>query len=524
MNRDIQLIIPMSGVGRRFIEAGYTEPKPLIVVDDKPIIEHVINMFPSINDITFICNEYHLSNTNMREILLSIVPNCKIYSVPNENRKGPVDAVYQIEQKIRDNAEVIVSYCDYGTVWDFDKFLEFVKDYDGAIPCYKGFHPHMLGGDNYAFCKETNNVLEQIKEKEPFTKDKMSEYASNGTYYFKSGSILKKYFKELINLDINLKGEYYVSLIYNLLVKDGLKVGIFEIEKMLQWGTPYDLEIYKGWSKYFKNIKTGQKIVSNPPETTMLMPMAGKGDRFKQQGYNKPKPLIEVDGLPMVIRAAQCLPSCNEHTFVVLDEHFKDIDNGMLLVNQFNRCNIIPINKVTQGQACTCEIALKKTKYDLNKPIMITACDNGAYYNADKYKSLVDDQSVDIIVWSFRNNQTSKINPNMYAWLDVDENDNICHVSCKKFIYDDPLKTHAIIGTMFFRKAQYFIDGLLENYKQNITTNGEFYVDDVLNQNIKAGLVVKVFEVENYICWGTPNDYKTYNYWKEYFESPLNIL
>jgi bifunctional N-acetylglucosamine-1-phosphate-uridyltransferase/glucosamine-1-phosphate-acetyltransferase GlmU-like protein len=129
------------------------------------------------------------------------------------------------------------------------------------------------------------------------------------------------------------------------------------------------------------------------------------------------------------------------------------------------------------------------------------------------------DRNIDIIVWSFRNNQTSKINPNAYAWLNVDENNFIKHVSCKKFIYDDPLKTHAIIGTMFFRKAKYFMDGLNKNYHENIRTNNEFYVDDVLNQNIKNGLNIKVFEVKNYICWGTPDDYKTYNYWKEFFKN-----
>jgi hypothetical protein len=70
---------------------------------------------------------------------------------------------------------------------------------------------------------------------------------------------------------------------------------------------------------------------------------------------------------------------------------------------------------------------------------------------------------------------------------------------------------------MFFRKGQYFMDGLKANYDENIRTNGEFYVDDVLNQNIKSGLKVKVFEVKNYICWGTPNDYRTYTYWRDYF-------
>ena len=53
---------------------------------------------------------------------------------------------------------------------------------------------------------------------------------------------------------------------------------------------------------------------------------------------------------------------------------------------------------------------------------------------------------------------------------------------------------------------------------RKIRTNNEFYVDDVLNQNIKSGLNVKVFEVDNYICWGTPDDYKVYNYWKEHFQ------
>ena len=130
---------------------------------------------------------------------------------------------------------------------------------------------------------------------------------------------------------------------------------------------------------------------------------------------------------------------------------------------------------------------------------------------------MVNDTSIDIIVWTFRNNQASKTNPNAYAWLDVDDNGFVRYVSCKNFIYEDPLTTHAIVGTMFFRKCEYFTKGYNSNIKEDIRTNGEFYVDDVLNQNIKDGLKVKVFEVENYICWGTPNDFRTYNYWEDYF-------
>lgn len=511
-----QIVIPMSGIGKRFLESGYNTPKPLIEVEGKPIIEHVVELFDKPDDVIFICNEKHLKETNMFKILKSISPNSKILEVPY-NKKGPVEAVNQILDHIPNDREIIVSYCDYGTVWDYKKFLIETRtnNSDGAIPCYIGFHPHMLGTDNYAFCKESDGRLIEIKEKEPFTGDKMNEYASNGTYYFKNGEILKKYFTKLVDLDINLNGEYYVSLVYNLLVNDGLKVTIFEIEKMLQWGTPYDLEIFKKWSNYFN--KPQIKKIKNPKNTTLILPMAGKGSRFSEQGYEKPKPLLTVNNNPMVIEAVDCLPSCDKNIFICLKDHIEKFNLDGILKKYYLNTKILGIQEVTEGQACTCELGIKTFDVNPEDPIMISACDNGVYYNVDEYEKMLKDETIDVIVWSFRNNQSSKNNPNAYAWLKVDENNKIHHVSCKNFIYDDPLKTHAIIGTMFFRKAKYFTYGLELNYKNNIRTNNEFYVDDILNQNIKMGLNVKVFEVEDYICWGTPDDYKTYNYWKNYF-------
>jgi len=520
MNNKPQLIIPMSGIGKRFIDAGYDTPKPLIVVDGKPIIEHVVNLFGRPNDVIFVCNEIHLKETNMIDILKRISPNCKIYSVPNENRCGPVDAISQIFDKINDDREVIISYCDYGTVWDYELFITETRNSKsyGAIACYTGFHPHMLGSDNYAFVKVEGNVASDIQEKKPFTDNKMNELASNGTYYFKSGSLVKKYFKLLIDNKMDLNGEYYVSLVYKLLLKDKLLVTTFLIDKMLQWGTPYDLEIYNGWSRYFTNIKTKQVKVSNPKGTTLVLPMAGKGSRFESEGYNLPKPMLNVDGKPMIIQAVNCLPSCDNNTFICLNDHIEKFKIDETIIKSFPNAKIVSIDKTTEGQACTCEIGIESNNIDLDNPILISACDNGVYYDSKKYLEMVNDESIDIIVWSFRNNQASKTNPNAYAWLNVDKDGFIKHVSCKKFIYNDPLTTHAIIGTMFFRRGSYFKDGLNKNYIENIRTNGEFYVDDVLNQNIKDGLKIKVFEVENYICWGTPNDYKTYNYWEEFFK------
>jgi len=244
----------MSGIGKRFINAGYKDPKPLIMVEGKPIIQHIVELFPGENKFTFICNDEHLRNTNMRDILEKIQPNCTIFEVSVENRKGPVDAILQAQSLIDDDEQVLISYCDYGTQWDYPKFKETIlenPDIHGAIACYTGFHPHMLGSDNYAFVRCSGKTMLEIQEKKPFTENKMNEYASNGTYYFRTGKLVKTYFQKLVDENISTNGEFYVSMVYNLLEADGLRTDIFEIQKMLQWGTPKDLEEYMIWSNYF---------------------------------------------------------------------------------------------------------------------------------------------------------------------------------------------------------------------------------------------------------------------------------
>jgi bifunctional N-acetylglucosamine-1-phosphate-uridyltransferase/glucosamine-1-phosphate-acetyltransferase GlmU-like protein len=526
--KDVQIIIPMSGLGKRFIDAGYKDPKPLIDVDGKPMIEHVIKLFPGESDFSFICNDQHLRETNMKTILQNICPIGKIYEVPVIFREGPVHAVSLIFDSIDDNKEVIVSYCDYGTYWNYESFLKDIRERnaDGAIACYRGFQQHMLGTDNYAFLQETevgSRWMNAIQEKKPFTENRMNEYASNGTYYFKTGAIMKKYFKELMEQKMKINNEYYVSMVYNLLVKDNLNVSIFEIEHMLQWGTPNDLEIYKGWSSYFMDTAT-QEDIPDKYDTTLILPMAGAGNRFAVKGYNKPKPLLDVCNKPMIIQAVNCLPDTTNKVFICLEDHIKNYNIESILQETYTGCTVISLDQITQGQACTTEIGLQKRETYSDKPILISACDNGVYYNKARYQKLLDDSTIDVIVWSFRNNPASKNNPNMYAWMETDEYDNILSVSCKKFdpSIHDIKNSHVIIGTMFFRKASFFTDGLRKNYQDNIRSNNEFYVDDVINQNIKAGLNVKVFEVDHYICWGTPDDYESFLYWKSYFGKCYN--
>jgi hypothetical protein len=246
----MKVIIPMAGLGDRFITKGYADPKPLIKVNGKQIIEYILEMFPNENDYIFICNETHINNTNMSNILYSLKPNCKIVTIP-QHKKGPVFTVKTVFDLINDDDEIIISYCDNPYLWNIEDFKTHINKnkLDGCILTHTGFHPHTLSDTKMAFIKENNGVVEEIKEKESYTDTPENEHASTGVYYFKKGSYIKKYFKELMDKDLNYNGEYYVTLVYNLLVNDNKKVGYYDTEFVTVFGTPEEIENFEAWNK-----------------------------------------------------------------------------------------------------------------------------------------------------------------------------------------------------------------------------------------------------------------------------------
>ena len=119
----MQIIIPMSGFGERFRKVGYNVPKPIIEIEGKPIIAHVVDMFPGEKDFIFVCNEDHLGEPKYRmaEILNDICPTGKILGIP-PHKLGPIHAVRQAEYLLDIEQPVIVNYCDFTCYWDWFVF------------------------------------------------------------------------------------------------------------------------------------------------------------------------------------------------------------------------------------------------------------------------------------------------------------------------------------------------------------------------------------------------------------------
>jgi len=252
----MKIIIPMTGYGSRFVAAGYKNLKPFIKVHGLPIIEWIVRgMYAGETDFLFICRQEHLDRIpDMKDRLLEIAPAAGICAIDDWIKKGPVYDVLRAADFIDDGEQCIINYCDFYMTWDYGKFVRDVekRGCEGCIPCYTGFHPHLLIEKNYyASClTDENENLVEIREKYSFEKDKTKAKHSPGVYYFKTGNLLKKYCKKLVDSNCTINGEFYASLPYNFMVQDGLKVWVpANVGKFCQWGTPEDLEDYLFWTE-----------------------------------------------------------------------------------------------------------------------------------------------------------------------------------------------------------------------------------------------------------------------------------
>jgi len=260
----------MSGTGQRFLDAGYTDIKPLIKVDGKPIIEHLLNLFPDEEHVVFVCRQEHLEETALCDTLMTLKPKAKIVSVKG-SKLGPVYAVLQAVDVIDDKEPAIVSYCDFFMDWEYGEFKKEVEENkcDAALPTYTGFHPHLLPEKNlYAGIRiDDRGYMTEIQEKHSFTSDKTKSHHSPGVHYFRKGSDIKKFFQKQIDDNVNLNGEYYVSMIYSVLKDAGLDIFVYDnIPHFCQWGTPEDLEIYEAWSRLFADLSGKEKGQTSVPK------------------------------------------------------------------------------------------------------------------------------------------------------------------------------------------------------------------------------------------------------------------
>ena len=228
----MNVIIPMAGRGKRFEDAGYSFPKPLIDVNGKPMIQIIIENLNLTAKHIFICQEEHIQKFAIPDLMNLLKPNSEIIPI-HEITQGAAETVLKAKNLINNDDELIIANSDQWIDWNQQHFLSFMrkKEADGGIVTFISTHPKW----SYVRIND-ENLVEEVAEKRP-----ISNIATVGVYYFKHGKDFVKAAEQMMTKNIRTNNEFYVAPVFNEMILSGKKIHIYPIAEMKGLGTPEDL-------------------------------------------------------------------------------------------------------------------------------------------------------------------------------------------------------------------------------------------------------------------------------------------
>jgi HAD superfamily hydrolase (TIGR01509 family) len=245
---------------------------------------------------------------------------------------------------------------------------------------------------------------------------------------------------------------------------------------------------------YFNSL-TAPKTKWKDSKLNILIPMAGAGSRFKEAGYVFPKPLIEIHGKPMIQMVVENLNVEGNFIFLVQEEHKSRYNLDALLKLIAPNCQIVYVDGVTQGAACTTLLAKELINND--NPLLIANSDQWLGWDSNSFFYTMNEQKVDGGIVTFEG-----IHPK-WSFASVDEYGLVKEVAEKK-----PISNIASTGIYYYKQGRDYVKYAEQMIGKNIRTNNEFYVCPVFNEAIADGKRIKNFHIDEFYGTGTPDDLK----------------
>ena len=227
----------------------------------------------------------------------------------------------------------------------------------------------------------------------------------------------------------------------------------------------------------------------------VLIPMAGGGSRFKAQGYTFPKPLIDVRGKPMIQIVVDNLNVDAHFIFIVQKEHYETYNLNYLLPLIAPNCDIVQVDGVTEGAACTTLLA--KEFINNNEFLLMANSDQFIEWNSNEtLYAFTNDQS-DGAILTFESTHPK------WSYAKLGDDGFVSEVAEKK-----PISKHATAGVYFWKRGSDYVKYAEQMINKNIRVNNEFYVCPVFNEAIQNNKKIKIFDIKKDGMWGigTPED------------------
>ena len=265
---------------------------------------------------------------------------------------------------------------------------------------------------------------------------------------------------------------------------------------VLRVNNPEDITYEKILSILEKNI-VYKKPKWKDNNLNVLIPMAGAGSRFENAGYTFPKPLIDVNGEPMIKVIVENLNIDANFIYIVQRNHREKYNLDTLLNLITPNCQIVEVDGVTQGAAVTTLLA--KSLINNEQPLLISNSDQYVEWNSNEFLYKVYETKLDAAILTFKSTHPK------WSFVKCDEFGYVTEVAEKK-----PISDKATVGIYYWSKGSDYVRYAERMISKNIRTNNEFYVCPVFNQAIEDKKRIKTYDVEKMFGLGTPEDLKFY--------------
>ena len=256
---------------------------------------------------------------------------------------------------------------------------------------------------------------------------------------------------------------------------------------------------YDRIKKYIQESNSEIKPKWQGGKMNVLIPMAGAGSRFEQAGYTFPKPMIDVNGKPMIQVVVDSLNIDAKYIYVVQKEHYEKYNLNHFLRLITPNCEIVQIDKMTEGAACTTLLA--KKYIDNDEPLLIANSDQYIEWDSNEfmYSMVADDIDGGILTFTASHPKWSFAKLNKEGFVE-------------KVAEKEPISNIATVGIYFYSKGSDYIKYTEQMIERDIRTNNEFYVCPVFNESIQDGKKIKIYHIDKEQMWGmgTPEDLKRF--------------
>lgn len=235
----------------------------------------------------------------------------------------------------------------------------------------------------------------------------------------------------------------------------------------------------------------------------IVIPMAGHGSRFQQAGYEDPKPLIPVHGVPMIRSVIDNLRPQQDHKFFFLCQatHINDYPLESILREASPGCEIRTLNRVTAGAACT--VLLASDGIDNDSPLMIANCDQWIDFSIDDYLRVGMRSGIDAFLMTMRDDSPK------WSYVKRDDDGLITGVIEKEVVSEE-----ATVGIYNFARGRDFVAAAKDMIRENDRSKNEFYVAPVYSRLIRAGNHIETVSIGDAGAvmhgLGTPDDLEAF--------------